>query len=196
MRRKILWLTVAGLTFVVGLAVAWFVNVSQKPEEQSEVSPINLDHMRESYCNRSETPHDFEQFWTEFQSAVRTDDKAKLFSMIEVCNFDWQESWMERKLDLKTVDELYLKFQVVDMKSIYDLRTSNHYFFEEQNDFIRNYDRIFTKRVKSEILENKSPKGSEQSYFIEWLEKNGSATLNFIDSGSGFKFVGLEIGPP
>lgn len=192
MRRKILWLIVAGLTFVIGLAFAWFVNVSQQSKEQSEVSPINLDYMRASYCNRSETPHDFGQFWTEFQSAVRTDDKAKLFSMIEICNFYWQES----KLDLKTVDKLYLKFQVEDMKSFYELGTLDNYFFEDQNDFVRNYDRIFTKRVRREILETKSPKGSKQSYFIEWLEKNGSATLNFNDSGNGFKFDGLEIGPP
>ena len=182
MRRKILWLTVAVLTFVVGLAIAWLVNIYQQPKEQSEVSPVNLDYMREGYCRESETTHDFEKFWTEFQSAVRTNDKVKLFSMIATCKFKWpsEELGLKRTEKLKTSHDYFFKF----------------FKFEKQDELVRNYDRIFAKKIKGEILECVSPKGRDKSYLIEWMDQYGSFTLDFTDSGSGFKFVGLEEGPP
>jgi hypothetical protein len=77
------------------------------------------------------------------------------------------------------------------------LKVSNYYFykFESQDDFVRNYDRIFTGDVRSEILKRQPRSLGHGSFLLEWTKGGSSYTLIFVDDGGGYKFCGMALGP-
>src|SRR5207302_11071743 len=50
------------------------------------VPPVALT---ESTCVQPASTDDFSAYWNQFQTAVRTRDKPKLFAMINTCGFYW-----------------------------------------------------------------------------------------------------------
>jgi hypothetical protein len=61
--------------------------------------------------------------------------------------------------------------------------------------FLKNYDEMFTAKIKKYIATWKPTKVDENSYFINWYTKDSEYSLDFTrKQGESFTFVGLTIG--
>jgi hypothetical protein len=61
--------------------------------------------------------------------------------------------------------------------------------------FLKNYDEMFTAKIKKYIAAWKPTKVDENSYFINWYTKDSEYSLDFTrKQGESFRFVGLTIG--
>jgi len=61
--------------------------------------------------------------------------------------------------------------------------------------FLKNYDEMFTAKIKKYIAAWKPTKVDENNYFINWYTKDSEYSLDFTrKQGESFRFVGLTIG--
>jgi hypothetical protein len=69
MKRIFLSILAALLTFSLGLAVARLMSNQFGSQARAEISPLCLEYT----CDEARTTDDFGEFWSEFQSAVRSE---------------------------------------------------------------------------------------------------------------------------
>ncbi|MBI5589753.1 MAG: hypothetical protein HY881_04645 [Deltaproteobacteria bacterium] len=108
----------------------------------------------------------FNQFYADFQKAVKIGDKEQVASMTD---FDDGFTW-----------EANERFRQIKSKAA----------------FLKNYNEMFTATIKNKIATAKPEKIDDNSFFINWHTKNLEYSLHFYRQGDGgFKFEGLAVGP-
>ena len=194
MKRTLLSFVVAVLAFAIGITVVRMVD-SRLDQEPPGVVPIVL---LANECIESETPKDFTRFWFEFRASVEAQDKLKLFSMTRTCGFHWQvgNSSEELRQPLASTWQS-VPFQLSPPFEVRPLvrsgRSGGTFVFQSTEDFLGNYDVIFSERIIHRIL-SESPLEHEGVYKIRWRD-DGLNSLWFDCLDDGCKFKGREWEP-
>jgi hypothetical protein len=195
--RRIVLHSVAVL-FLIGLAssVVGLFYLRRVYDRNEDVGPVRLDRKLGDYCTEASTTNDFDQFWSEFRTAVKSDNKDKLFAMVRACDFVWEgQPWKtEPTLKLKLADCVV---GPLDDCQPWGYSTGARQVFQNRTDFDKNYDRIFTKAITDGVLNGVPWEESEGRYDVSWEPaKNETLSLTFERLvGIGYKFSGLEWVP-
>jgi hypothetical protein len=188
--RRIILLSLTFL-FVLGLGsvVLGSIYVSRIYDQRAEISPVRLDRTLGSYCFEPQTTDDFQEFWREFRGAVGSEDKEKLFALIHTCSFNW---WGP-SLPLRDADCVP---GPVEGCQHHPYTLGGRGVFGSRNDFDMTYDRIFTKAIRTRIMDG-SPWKMCEGFAISWeSDGNGTDSLTFEKiKGVGYKFSGLDWEP-
>lgn len=178
MKQIIFRLLAMILAFIFGVTWFWVITIFNQQQATLQVDGWNSKSPYDevwTYYDDSWTTDDFEQFGAEFKSAVRSDDKEKLFSLTLHKQFSWEERGL--RLSSKPNDNYY-------------------YFIKSYDEFLRDYQKIFSAQIKREILNGKFIESTKQFYSLEWQTQEASYTLMFqYIEGKGYKFTGLLMGP-
>ncbi|MDT7604462.1 MAG: hypothetical protein QOF61_2459 [Acidobacteriota bacterium] len=189
MRRVTIRLSIAAITFAVGLLIASLPHFVPKrrailSEPNVEAPPtVTLDQAPYEVYPEATTTDDFDQFWSEFKSAVARDDKETFYALVHCNEFSWEPSSL--KLNYKLSAHVLNYYHVI----------------KNYDEFARNYSDIFPDFVKRAILTREPQRGNSASeYSIEWVEGKGryksAFTLMFSKvEGKGYKFMGMLEGP-
>lgn len=182
MRGLILSLTVALLTFALGLICVWVYFTYVAAEDMPQPEPVNfvpLDTVA-SLPEQPRTPDDFEEFWTAFKAAVQSEDEEQLFVLTSHSYFHWEQE--------------SLKCSHHDPDG-YFRPQGYHCAFRTQAEFKQNYKRIFTDVIKRKVL-TENPYPGAGGYEVIWDDSSGSYSLLFLHAENvGYKFFGLLVGP-
>ena len=190
MRRIARWIVVAALTFTVGLAcvllpgvVSQLRGLNEEPVVAAPPMAVNddLKKCRDVY-EEERTPDDFGQFWSEFRSAVSSDDKEKLYALTRHEQFSWEAGEVRLHHPLCGEDGDY------------------YFVIRSYDEFSRSYDQLFAASFKKAILTRAPVPNNQHLYTISWVERKGrygnSYELMFSNAnGRGFKFIGASMGP-
>lgn len=189
MRRMTLRLGIAALTCAVGLVIVSLTHVLPKlkaifSEPNVEAPPLaSLDQAPYEVYPEARTTDDFDQFWSEFKSAVARDDKEKLYTLVHCNEFSWDAG-------------------EVNLKDKRSAEISDHYrVIRNYDDFARNYSKIFPAFIKRAILSRQPMKSNGfGGYDVQWVEGKGRYkefyTLMFFNNEDyGYKFMGALVGP-
>lgn len=156
----------------------------------AEIEPIKVNRPLKEFCAETKTTEDFQEFWQQFSDAVRVQNRDKLFSLTSTCAFTWDDY---PTLPLRITD------CVLDpVNDCYGSRqpAGQRYLFEGQDDFEKNYNRIFTESIRDKISRLKPWRIDEAHYAIGWnVDNRSSVYLRFDRSLCGFKFAGLTWEP-
>jgi hypothetical protein len=195
MKRTLPYLIVAVLTFVVSIITVRIVDM-RMDREPIGVGPINL--MAAAKCLESPTNGEFAVFWIEFRGAVKASDKTKVFSMTRACSFEWYRGNQTGELRQPLAStwesipfELSPPFEVRPL--VRNGTSGGSFVFQSKEDFLANYDVIFSKRIARQILSG-SPANCEGIYEIRWRD-DGLNSLRFDCLEDGCKFKGLQWEP-
>ena len=186
MRRTFQYVVAILVLLGLGSSVVGLIYLRRVYGRNEDVSPVRLDRTLGDTCTQLPTTNDFERFWREFQSAVRSRDKDKLFPMMHTCGFVW---WGEQ-LTLRSVH--WIPGRDATLQAV-----SGALIFEGREDFDKNYDRIFTKVIRAKILNGVPWQEDEGRHAVSWeTGRDETYSLRFerLD-GVGYKFTGLEWEP-
>jgi len=194
MKQIIIRIFAASVAFVIGVVCVWEVRALYQQDisatQFNEVPPVvdvrtvMRDEDWDLY-NEPLTTDSLQDFWTEFQSAVRADDKEKLFKLTLHYKFTWSEENL--KLGFKSGDLLY---------SPGSGGYGCFYAFKSYDEFLRNYPILFSKNIKEKVL-NGTLYGNpeDNSYYIRWTDGAVYKLMFGYIKDIGYKFVGLQIYP-
>lgn len=197
MKRKLTNVAVALVTFGLGVGVASLAYSMLGRDQNIEIPQQQF--LPSAPCVEKETPQEFSAFWQEFRSAVERKDKPKLFLMTRKCSFDW-EPFTGRPTLVKPLelDSGYVPAQLETPFEVNPTSTSSwgsDLRFGTYENFLANYDTIFSENISRRFLRNEPGRSTECAYEISWRE----TVLNhlcFDKAGArGFKFSGLKFEP-
>ncbi|HSE21668.1 MAG TPA: hypothetical protein VLB68_08405 [Pyrinomonadaceae bacterium] len=195
MKWKLVYVLVALMTFGLGVAV---VSFTYSAIDHSSTDKIPGQALSEPPCNNEETASQFPAFWHDFRDAVQRDDKIKLFSMIEKCNFGWEP--FDPDSGLRYPLEADYRYDPFPLESPFHLEGARstwggHLRFRTYEQFLANYDVIFSEGFKTRLVDSDPTTSEECRYAISW-EGEVLHHLCFEDNdGKGFKFTGLRFEP-
>lgn len=185
------------IAFAIGVACDWggralyHQAVEMPPERLAEVSPVlNVSRAMRyedwDFYNEPLTTNNLNDFWSEFQSAVRSDNKGKLFALTLHYKFIW------------SIGNLKLGFRSGSPLSSPGLEGHGYFYvFKSYDEFLRNYQILFSKTIKKPIL-NGTPNRSSlecDCYEIKWADDANYKLLFEYIEGVGYKFTGLVVEP-
>ncbi len=190
MKRKLIYIAVALVTFALGVWVVSIVSNDQRNEIRQQELILVLN------CVEKRTPSEFSAFWLEFRGAVEREDKQRLFSMMQRCNFNWApfKGTLAKPVPVSTGlvnAELLTPFEI---KSTLPVDWGSHLAFLTYDDFLANYDVIFSESLRQRFVESEPGPGDACDYAITWRQK----VLNhlcFEKSATGYKFSGFVFEP-
>ena len=166
------------------LAIACLVYVQAGPQTQAEIGPVTLEYS----CEQAKTTSDFERYWSEFRTAVRSGNKESLFSMVNTCSFVW-DNGTGSTLPLRSPEQIAAEF-IGPYKAV-----GTPLVFETQDDFLQNYNVVFSPPIRDRLLRNAPVRLFEGVNEIRWRDK-GLNSLRFDNvAGVGYKFSGLSWEP-
>ena len=153
-------------------------------------------------CAQAATTDDFALFLRDFQAAIRAKDKHKLFSMLDTCSFYWDVLNENERLAKPVLAPVYVPRTYENPPSFYvhmlvrNARSGNSLVFETEEDFLANYDVIFSSSITRHLLGDTPTGDMDGHYEIRWRRNDGVRTLSFdrIDK-VGYKFTGLQWSP-
>ncbi len=162
------------------IGLSYFHRIYSK---ELDIAPVKIDRRLGEYCTEPPTTNDFDLFWSEFQAAVKSDDKEQLFPMIRTCDFTWHNGFLP-------------------LRSAYSFIDTNDPFvpawgglvFESRTDLDTNYARIFSKSIKQKIATGKPREIYGGRYELRWKDDRYSHYCLLFEwfKDLGYKFVGLE----
>jgi hypothetical protein len=186
MRRITFGIATAALTFLLGSSCVFLFGFVPElreffEEPAPDVPPVVLkdDSYRcLEFYDEARTPENFDQFWSEFTSAVRQDDKEKLYALTEHGDFSWVTGGLKLSRRMCGDSPYY------------------YYFIRDYDEFSRNYELIFNRTFKEAILTRTPEVSGPYAYSIYGEDGTGrrlkTFTLTFSNyKREGFKFVGL-----
>jgi hypothetical protein len=193
MKHKLINVTVALMTFGLGVAVASLAYSTLRRDQYIEIPQQRL---RSESCLEEETPKEFSAFWLEFRSALQHEDKPKLFSMTRKCGFDWQPFAGRPLVKPLEDDSGYVPSQ---LRAPFEVSTTSSWGpnlrFGTYENFLENYEIIFSKSIRLRLLQSDPGPSTECQYAISWRER----VLNHLCfervDAMGFKFSGLTFEP-
>ena len=112
-------------------------------------------------------------FWGQLSEALRKNDKAVLFKLTDKARFYWEAG----KIDLPKI------------------RDYPAYTFPDFASFERVYKIIFSAKLKKKFLNSKLHDTKENGFYIVWVERGLSFSLNFFETNGTFSYGGLLVGP-
>ena len=164
------------------------VYVNRVVSEEARIDPVRLDRTLDSYCEEVRTTNEFGDFLRDFRSAVASDDKKSLWSMVEKCRFWWETPAIPLKLGNCTLTI------TADCEKRWP---GSPQIFLGFHDFESAYDKIFSPDIKQRILAN-DPWQSAHGYSISWEADGGAGTSSILfywTAGVGYKYSGVEWVP-
>ena len=84
MPRSIPLIVGVSIFVIIGVCLASVIVLRTNAIEQTAISPVTLKFS----CNETPTSNDFQQFWSNFRGAVKTNDKDTLYSLTTGCGLD------------------------------------------------------------------------------------------------------------
>jgi len=189
-------LPLLAVLLLVLTAVAALVIVDRRFDRKiTAVSPVTLIGPT---CVQPRTIDDFAVYWNQFQIALNDHDKSKLFSMMDTCTFYWDVLYEKEWLRQPVASLDYTPYQnpAGTDTLIRGARRGSNLVFETEDDFLDNYDVIFSAIITRHLLGDTPAAARDGRFEIRWRLKDGLRTLSFDRlPNAGYKFTGLQWEP-
>ena len=154
--------------------------------------------LAEAPCSeQAETSQVFSEFWREFRRAVERQDKAKLFLMTRKCNFDWSPFSgppLMRPLEIRK-PRLPIQYTLLEIDRALSSDHGEGLVFATYNEFLANYEIIFSQSNRLRFLEREPGRTSECENAISWRAKALNHLCFDRVEASGYKFSGIRYDP-
>lgn len=162
---------------MVLLALALSIGCEKKgTPQQSKQGASTAPAKKSEVKSTPERLAKWSKFWSEFQTALKANDRRSLYELSVHRDFYWEEE----SLDLPHGGE-----------------SQEGYAFNSFEDFDRVYDKVFNPKIKSHLLSSEPIDTIRAGFFMQWDEQRGSYSIEFSRTPEGeFRFAGLLIGPP
>ena len=187
-------LAVASLTFVLGIQAVKVL------EQMASAAPSEIDSIKLSpfACSESVTSSDFAQFWSKFRTAVAANDRDSLFQLTRTCSFNWEvphpDELLPVALELKDPDRPQPAPFLVN-EFVVSSRSGIGLTFVTKEEFLANYDWIFSAQIRHKILDQDLTYISDEIRVISWADSYERNLAFELDKRTGYKFAGLEFVP-